>query len=347
MPSITFDIETVTPLFLSGADQNIAELRPPAFRGALRYWFRVLAAPYFKSVKDLQNAESICLGSTDSGSRINIRLTKFPEKLHDKEFWTSQDTNPGLHYLFFSTRMQKRKAIGVSSPLSFSLKISTRHQSHCQEHTEDLLTVIASCFWFAVTIGGFGSRERRGGGSLRVKKVNCDGIDISKISRFDIRFKPDSIPKYLKGELRKSCQNFVKSLSRILGIELSSVEEDSVTNPIEVYSKSQTAIYLLPKSYAAWEDALEYIGNTYKNYRQSLQLRKRVVFGLPLKGVDMEDRHPSPLRFKVLQSVNDFYILLTKMESDFPNLEKYSDLDYQLIDAFIKSFSEDEIMRVG
>ncbi len=44
MPSITFDLETVTPLFLAGADQQKAELRPPAFRGALRYWFRAIAA---------------------------------------------------------------------------------------------------------------------------------------------------------------------------------------------------------------------------------------------------------------------------------------------------------------
>lgn len=347
MPSITFDLETVTPLFLSGADQTTAELRPPAFRGALRYWFRLIAAPYFKSVKDLQNAESICLGSTDSGSRISIRLTKFPEKLHDQEFWTSQDANPGLHYLFFSTRMQKRKAIGVSNPVSFSLKISTQPQSHCQEYAEDLSIVIASCFWFAVNIGGFGSRERRGGGSLRVKRVKCDGIDTSKISRFDIRFRPEVIPRYLKAELRKSCQNFVESLSRILGSELSLVEKNSLPSSIEVYSKRQTAIYLLPERHENWEDALEHIGNAYKTYRQSLKLRKRTVFGLPLKGVNMEDRHPSPLRFKVLQSVNDFYILLIKMKSDFPSLEKYPDLDYQLVDDFIGSFREDKIMRVG
>lgn len=42
MPSITFELETVTPLFLAGADQTEAELRPPAFRGALRYWFRAM-----------------------------------------------------------------------------------------------------------------------------------------------------------------------------------------------------------------------------------------------------------------------------------------------------------------
>jgi len=39
--SLTITLETVTPLFLGGADPRGApELRPPAFRGAMRYWLR-------------------------------------------------------------------------------------------------------------------------------------------------------------------------------------------------------------------------------------------------------------------------------------------------------------------
>jgi CRISPR-associated protein Cmr1 len=41
--SLTITLETVTPLFLGGADPRGApELRPPAFRGAMRYWLREL-----------------------------------------------------------------------------------------------------------------------------------------------------------------------------------------------------------------------------------------------------------------------------------------------------------------
>ncbi|HYK85247.1 MAG TPA: type III-B CRISPR module RAMP protein Cmr1, partial [Ktedonobacteraceae bacterium] len=42
MQEVTFNVETITPLFLAGADQNTAELRAPSFRGAMRYWFRAL-----------------------------------------------------------------------------------------------------------------------------------------------------------------------------------------------------------------------------------------------------------------------------------------------------------------
>jgi CRISPR-associated protein Cmr1 len=39
--TLAVTLETVTPLFLGGADPRGApELRPPPFRGAMRYWLR-------------------------------------------------------------------------------------------------------------------------------------------------------------------------------------------------------------------------------------------------------------------------------------------------------------------
>ena len=42
MKRLTFKLQVVTPLFLSGANQQVAELRPPSIRGALRFWFRAM-----------------------------------------------------------------------------------------------------------------------------------------------------------------------------------------------------------------------------------------------------------------------------------------------------------------
>lgn len=46
MQNITVKLETVTPLFLGGAEprDKPPELRPPAFRGAMRYWLRAKVA---------------------------------------------------------------------------------------------------------------------------------------------------------------------------------------------------------------------------------------------------------------------------------------------------------------
>ena len=41
---IKFTVET--PMFLAGGEQQQAEFRLASLRGALRYWFRALAAPF-------------------------------------------------------------------------------------------------------------------------------------------------------------------------------------------------------------------------------------------------------------------------------------------------------------
>jgi len=42
MERLSFKIHVATPLFLSGANQQKVELRPPSIRGALRFWFRAM-----------------------------------------------------------------------------------------------------------------------------------------------------------------------------------------------------------------------------------------------------------------------------------------------------------------
>jgi len=42
MKKLIFTLETITPLFLSGTDQSVVELRAASIRGHLRYWYRAL-----------------------------------------------------------------------------------------------------------------------------------------------------------------------------------------------------------------------------------------------------------------------------------------------------------------
>jgi CRISPR/Cas system CMR-associated protein Cmr1 (group 7 of RAMP superfamily) len=98
----------------------------------------------------------------------------------------------------------QRQAIGVKNPVQFSLSFSTRPNSHNLETQQKNLLLAANCFWQAVNLGGFGSRERRGVGSLRVIKVHTQGIEEELLPKFSINFKPDVIPKYFKGEISKS-----------------------------------------------------------------------------------------------------------------------------------------------
>ncbi|WP_207770487.1 RAMP superfamily CRISPR-associated protein, partial [Frankia canadensis] len=89
-PWIPLTLTVTTPMFLSPRPGGAAELRPPALRGAARFWFRALAAPVFEPAADhtaLARAEAEIFGRPegapgsvrgDGPSRVAIRLRRPP-----------------------------------------------------------------------------------------------------------------------------------------------------------------------------------------------------------------------------------------------------------------------------
>ena len=354
MPSITFDLETVTPLFMAGADQASAELRPPAFRGALRYWFRAIAGGYYwNELTKLKEVESALLGNTQDSSQIILRFSKIPEQLQLSPVRLNEEQNPGLSYLWFSTKgsggrnpRPQRQAIGVKSPIQFSLTLSTRPNPRNLEKQQKNLLIAANCFWLAVTLGGFGSRERRGAGSLRVIQFSHQGIDNTQLPQFCINYRPSAVPKYLQGEYRKAKNNCYE----LLGFDSETIPEITHLPNFELFSKSTSKLFLLKEPYETWREAVESIGEKYKNYRQDLEIQNRAIFGLPLKDFDMKSRRPSPLRIKIIRSGSIYYVLMIQIKAIFPDKSKIKNShnpNYKSMNEFIASFSEEEIQRVG
>lgn len=358
MPSITFDLETVTPLFLSGADQTTAELRPPAFRGALRYWFRAIAgANYWNDINTIKSLESSILGDSGDhgGSRITIRLINCPttEELDPQSVSMTQDRarqrdGSGIGYLLFSMGMQKRKAIGVSEPAQFSIKFSTRPNPGNYDQDIKNLIIVANCFWLAVNLGGFGSRERRGAGSLRLLNVTSDLQNFvrEEIPASTINFdQVNTLPSYLKKQILKA----QAKISENLGFDLRSLSKLEQMPDLETFRKATVSVHLLRNPFESWREALDYIGKEYANYRSELNLRERAVFGLPLKSVDIDTRRPSPLRIKIIRSSSDnYYCLLIRMKAKFPSSERVQiqNSQFQLVDKFFERFQDDIIQVI-
>ncbi|SHO81241.1 CRISPR-associated RAMP Cmr1 [hydrothermal vent metagenome] len=42
MEKIVFECETITPIFMYGADATIPELRPASIKGVMRFWWRAI-----------------------------------------------------------------------------------------------------------------------------------------------------------------------------------------------------------------------------------------------------------------------------------------------------------------
>lgn len=66
----------VTPLFAGGADQqSSAELRAPAFKGVLRFWYRAVALPFCKGDRhEVRKQEKELFGSTDGQASFMLKI---------------------------------------------------------------------------------------------------------------------------------------------------------------------------------------------------------------------------------------------------------------------------------
>lgn len=150
MYSVSFDLETITPLFMAGADGKTPELRPPSFKGMMRFWWRAMRSD--DDWKQLAKDEAIIFGGTGKGegkSKISIRVEN--NKPSTKSY------NPLPH-----------------KPPTFNLPaINTGNKFRCNLNCEASCEKDAiSAFKLSLLLGGFGKRSRRGFGSISYKSFN-------------------------------------------------------------------------------------------------------------------------------------------------------------------------------
>src|SRR5438105_461945 len=143
MQEVTFTLQTITPMFLAGADQTKAELRAPSFRGLMRYWQRALVGGIFgtdaKGLQEVMKRETDVFGATDTGSAVSIKVSnatnapkEFTERVNENIGGKWQATGKG--YLLWSMAKSGRADRSNIKPArwyfptgtSFKVKLSTR-----------------------------------------------------------------------------------------------------------------------------------------------------------------------------------------------------------------------------
>ena len=171
MQKISVVLETLTPLFLAGADpRGLPELRAPSIRGALRYWLRALLGGVYgdsaSALQQLNERETAIFGDNQTGSNIVCQI----QKITKKNIATLQlsEQRPGEKYLLWANSRGKdgRKFLEQTE---FTLSIKTRIGGKMLESDFGLT---AASLWLLLHLGGIGTRSRRLMGSLRVKQVN-------------------------------------------------------------------------------------------------------------------------------------------------------------------------------
>jgi len=189
MKTITFECETITPMFLAGADGRTPELRPPSIKGLMRFWWRAMNGHL--SVEELKENEGKIFGASDEKigrSKFSIRVK--PHKLH-----VSRDKLPSHPVTVVTSR--NRFKINILEYLAygtyeyikpnqkFSLIISL--PDNLEGEVIDSIRVLS-------TFSGLGSKSRNGFGLFKIISINDrDGDFYFKLEKS--KYSPE-LPKY-------------------------------------------------------------------------------------------------------------------------------------------------------
>ena len=324
MQEVTFDLQTITPLFMAGADYRSipipskrqqgkrtfatqgwdlqAEIRSSSFRGLMRYWLRTAINGLGGNVRDIMQFEQSIFGTTDQGSPINVRISNISKKAErfrkDKESF-SQENITGRDYLLWS--MAESGKGQDYKPDRWYFPEGTRFNVVLSERIPDsavpqaLPSAIAS-MWLLAYLGGIGSRSHRCAGSLTVQHIRGNAINLP----FAEAASQEELQRFLQQGLQEIRKLYASHLQRLKKqnstMSLTHAPFDSLLLP-RVGNLSSSSYYcriwiLTQDTGSPWQslkDAMNTIGTQLKERRSSLEPQERATFGLPVN-INLPDR---------------------------------------------------------
>jgi len=312
MHKIVLKCRTISPMFMYGSDKT-PELRPSEFKGMTRYWWRLLQLE--SDHKELRKKEAEIFGGTqekEGKSKVRIKVypqpKEFGENLKkdyklDWSFNRQKGKHAGIEYLLYSTILREKKEKTyikyIKPDFEFYIEITSNDSNAFLKATNAL--------WAAIYLGGFGTRSRRGAGSIEVKEVKST-------THLNVDFKIPQVNSHK--EIKEYLEKNIKEIYNKDNKNLKELKYPSLYNA--------KILILEPKN--QWIDALNEIGINYLNYRKKLKKYEKTIFGLPLIGnpskiyVDVDKsekttitRMASPLIISLIRSNNKVYPIMVKL----------------------------------
>jgi CRISPR-associated protein Cmr1 len=207
----SFHLRVLTPLF-SGDDPNSTDspIRVPSVRGALRYWFRAVAAGHgITDLDTLSAQESAIFGSTQRPSAIGMRISGQPRShlVREPDWVLGHDRRPlpGVTYLLGLGLWKPGNdaAAGMQRPFVKRGTKVTLEVRFGKSDTANYRFMHAFRAW--LLLGGLGSRVRRGFGQLELMDIS--GRELPGLWEKSYLMRPESREKWqemLNAEARVS-----------------------------------------------------------------------------------------------------------------------------------------------
>ncbi len=167
------ECKLITPMLMHGEDTTVAELRPPAIKGAMRFWWRAIHGNL--SLDELKKQESLLFGGANENSAVK---SSFRIKLLMGYLQTEQ-IDPLPH------KNSRFRINGYKENQNFKIEFIGRE-----------LDIVNDIFELTSILGGFGQRSRRGFGSIQVQdNINIEYIR-NLIQKINSNFDEESDNKY-------------------------------------------------------------------------------------------------------------------------------------------------------
>ena len=164
MKSKTYDLEFITPAFLTGANQGRAELRAASVRGALRWWFRALGG-----TKDEEAEVFGGVQGTAKRSKVTVRCC-VAKPVH-AQFQPPPPMSDLGYLYYFATVSGETKGIRIrpeayfAPGTTFSLQVV---DGGVPENFAEKFWLAVECF---IRLGTLGLRATRGCGAFAEKSL--------------------------------------------------------------------------------------------------------------------------------------------------------------------------------
>lgn len=202
MKTIEATYQMVTPMFIGGADGSPSDgVRPPSFKGALRFWWRALHWGEFlneanhdeaMALKALHQKEAELFGSAakDGKGGQGCFLLKIiqPESFQVDNQWPAIKPLKESGYLgmglWESGSKEKdnfqphRQNIMTKEPFTIHLLLN---KTASDEDKKQLCRALKALGLF----GGLGSRSRRGFGALAIQSINHDSFACQSVDDYE------------------------------------------------------------------------------------------------------------------------------------------------------------------
>ncbi len=282
MKTITFICETITPMFLSGADGQTPELRPPSIKGALRFWWRAMNGGDWKTLK---KREDEIFGSTEKKSKLLIATKHKPFKTSDEDLEGRKIEVDGkdfkidiLGYLLYGIYDNKTKTNNrhyIKTNEKFTVELSTNL-------SDELIKQVIASFFCVSYFGGIGAKSRNGFGRFYVESFEIDKV---------------------KQEIPTLRELFAKCFKK---------PETSFTT----FSEKSLMFETINKEYGDYKTVLGSLGEIYRTVKLGLEAKhiynKRQFIASPIviEGEGQQsllDRHSKPYFLSVIKSNGNKY----------------------------------------